>query len=229
MASSSPFAAKACPAWSAADRSSQSAQCDSVSRSHRLSVAIIAGRLSQMEDGLHGVLALAKIWAVGSSSRCAPQASATQRWQTEHSGGDDHRQPIDPHRRRGRRTWLRCGRKDHRSQASLGRRYFGTGVGHCGAGSVLARQDGACFVLMKLRQLTRLRVVFADSAYSRNGLPGWVQETFGWILQTVLRPVQAKGFVVLPKRWIVERTFAWLAPYRRHARDYERNPETAKP
>jgi putative transposase len=89
-------------------------------------------------------------------------------------------------------------------------------------------QDGACFVLMKLRQLTRLRVVFADSAYGRNGLPGWVHETFGWILQTVLRPVQAKGFVVLPKRWIVERTFAWLARYRRHARDYERNPETSE-
>lgn len=89
-------------------------------------------------------------------------------------------------------------------------------------------QDGACFVLMKLRQLSRLRVVFADSAYGRNGLLGWVKETFGWILQTVLRPVQLKGFVVLPKRWIVERTFAWLARYRRHARDYERNPETSE-
>jgi putative transposase len=89
-------------------------------------------------------------------------------------------------------------------------------------------QDGACFVLMKLRQLGRLRVVFADSAYGRNGLPGWVKETFGWILQTVLRPVQAKGFVVQPKRWIVERTFAWLARYRRHARDYERNPQTSE-
>jgi putative transposase len=89
-------------------------------------------------------------------------------------------------------------------------------------------QDGACFVLMKLRKLGRLRVVFADSAYSRNGLPSWVKETFGWVLQTVLRPVRAKGFVVLPKRWIVERTFAWLARYRRHARDYERRPETSE-
>jgi putative transposase len=38
------------------------------------------------------------------------------------------------------------------------------------------------------------------------------------ILQTVLRPVQAKGFVVLPKRWIVERTFSWLVRDRRLAR-----------
>jgi transposase len=61
-------------------------------------------------------------------------------------------------------------------------------------------------------------------------LPDWVRKTFGWVLQTVLRPVHAKGFVALPKRWIVERTFAWLARHRRHSRsrDYERNPETSK-
>jgi putative transposase len=41
-------------------------------------------------------------------------------------------------------------------------------------------------------------------------LPTWVAQTWGWFLQTILRPVGVKGFVVLPKRWIVERTFAWL-------------------
>lgn len=89
--------------------------------------------------------------------------------------------------------------------------------------------DGACFVLMRLRSsFRRLKVVFADAAYARNGLPNWVQETFGWLLQTVLRPVGVKGFVVLPRRWIVERTFAWIARYRRHSKDYERNPETSE-
>ncbi len=89
--------------------------------------------------------------------------------------------------------------------------------------------DGACLVLMQLREhCRRLRVIFADSAYGRNQLPAWVKATFGWILQTVLRPVAAKGFVVLPKRWIVERTFAWLTRYRRHSKDYERNPETSE-
>lgn len=90
-------------------------------------------------------------------------------------------------------------------------------------------QDGACFVLMRLQKaFRRLKVIFADSAYAREGLPVWVQETFGWILQTVLRPVGVQGFVVLPKRWIVERTFAWIARYRRHGKDYERNPETSE-
>lgn len=89
--------------------------------------------------------------------------------------------------------------------------------------------DGACFVLMRLKQtFKRLCVIFGDSAYGKNGLPEWVSETFGWILQTVLRPVGVKGFVVLPKRWIVERTFAWLARYRRNSRDYERTTESSE-
>jgi len=62
-------------------------------------------------------------------------------------------------------------------------------------------------VLQKLEPLCRrLKVIFADSAYGRSGLPVWTQHMFGWILQTVLRPVGMKGFVILPKRWIVERT-----------------------
>jgi putative transposase len=89
--------------------------------------------------------------------------------------------------------------------------------------------DGACFVLMRLQKaFCRLKVIFADSAYARCDLPEWVKETFDWVLQTVLRPVGAKEFVVLPKRWIVERTFAWIARYRRHSKDYERNPETSE-
>ena len=51
---------------------------------------------------------------------------------------------------------------------------------------------------------------------------------FDWIFQPALRPVNAKGFVVQPKRWIVERTFAWIGRYRRNVKDYERNPESSK-
>jgi transposase len=43
-----------------------------------------------------------------------------------------------------------------------------------------------------------------------------------------LRPVGVKGFVVLPKRWIVERTFAWLARYRRHSKDYEKTTASSE-
>ena len=89
--------------------------------------------------------------------------------------------------------------------------------------------DGACFVLMRMREsFRRLKVVFGDLAYGRNDLPDWVKETCGWLLQTVLRPVGMKGFVVLPKRWIVERTFAWLGRYRRHSKDYEKTTASAE-
>jgi putative transposase len=90
-------------------------------------------------------------------------------------------------------------------------------------------QHGACWVLEELnRKFHRLKVIFGDAAYGRESLPAYVKETFGWILQTVLRPVGLKRFVVLPKRWIVERTFAWLARYRRHSRDYEKTTASSE-
>ena len=66
-------------------------------------------------------------------------------------------------------------------------------------------------------------MIFADSAYGRNQLPVCGKDAFGWLLQTVLRPVEAKGFVLLPKRWIVERTFGWLLKFRRLRSDYEQS------
>ncbi len=90
-------------------------------------------------------------------------------------------------------------------------------------------QNGAEWVMDQLgEQFRRLKVIFGDLAYGRSGLPDWVKETFGWALQTVLRPVHNKGFVVLPKRWIVERTFAWLARYRRHSKDYEKTTASSE-
>lgn len=90
-------------------------------------------------------------------------------------------------------------------------------------------QVGAKDVLSKLAdKFYRLKVIFADSAYGRSGLPDWVQQSFRKVLQTVLRPVGVKGFVVLPKRWIVDRTFGWLGRWRHHSKDFERNPETSE-
>jgi transposase len=81
-------------------------------------------------------------------------------------------------------------------------------------------QEGAHLLAHSLRSFPRLKVIFGDSANGRSGFPQWVATTFGWIVQTVLRPAQAFGLVVLPKRWIVERTFARLARYRRPSSTY---------
>jgi putative transposase len=89
--------------------------------------------------------------------------------------------------------------------------------------------EGARLVLSRLRDhMSRLRLIWADAAYGRNSLPDWVKATFGWVLQTVLRPTGVAGFVILPKRWVAERTFAWLGRYRRHSKDYEKTTESSE-
>lgn len=82
-------------------------------------------------------------------------------------------------------------------------------------------RDGSKMVVEQIkRHLRCLKVVFADGGYAGQ-LVTWSKETVGWTLEIVKRSDQAKGFELLPKRWIVERTFGWLNLYRRHSRDYE--------
>jgi len=62
--------------------------------------------------------------------------------------------------------------------------------------------------------------IWADGGY-RGTLVDWVAQWCGWVLEIIKRNDTAKGFVVLPKRWIVERTFGWLGRFRRLSKDYE--------
>jgi len=72
----------------------------------------------------------------------------------------------------------------------------------------------------------KLRLIWVDGAY-RGSLQRWVAQRFRFRLQPVLRPQEQKGFSVLPRRWVVERTFAWLGLNRRLSKDYERLPESS--
>ena len=96
------------------------------------------------------------------------------------------------------------------------------------AGNVQDR-DGAKRLLEGLPEeaMKRLKLIWADGSY-RGDLIDWVKNLFGWTLQIVEKPKDQKGFQALPKRWIVERTFAWLVRQRRLARDYERLPESSE-
>jgi putative transposase len=67
----------------------------------------------------------------------------------------------------------------------------------------------------------KLRKVWVDGTY-RGKLVDWVAEHLWFVLQPVLRSDDMKGFVVLPRRWVVERTLAWLTQCRRLSKDYER-------
>lgn len=86
-------------------------------------------------------------------------------------------------------------------------------------------RDGACRLFDKLAmRFPFLQVFFADSAYAGQT----VQKAAPRPVEIIRRSDTAKGFEVLPKRWIVERTLAWITANRRMARDFERHAETAK-
>ena len=78
-------------------------------------------------------------------------------------------------------------------------------------GLLLSRLDGAC---------KKLRLIWVDGGY-RGQLLDWVAQRCRFHLRVVLRLQEQKGFVVLPRRWVVERTFAWLNHHRRLSKDYE--------
>jgi putative transposase len=73
----------------------------------------------------------------------------------------------------------------------------------------------------------RMVKIIADGGY-RGELIENTKKMFGWIVEIVLRSDSSLGFQVLPKRWIVERTFSWFESYRRLAKDYEYNTDTSE-
>jgi putative transposase len=88
--------------------------------------------------------------------------------------------------------------------------------------AALADYEGAEEVLRTAdRKCPRLQKVIADSAYSWNDFADTVKRLFRFVLEIVKRDKKRKGWYVLPKRWIVERTFGWFGRYRLLSRDYE--------
>lgn len=78
------------------------------------------------------------------------------------------------------------------------------------------------------KAVSRLHTIWVDGGFDGNPFMQWVMDACRWIVQVVLRPKQTKGFVLLKKRWVVERTFGWLMHSRRLVRDYELLPQTSE-
>jgi putative transposase len=107
-------------------------------------------------------------------------------------------------------------------------------------------EQGAKLLLAPLTgTFPRLQLIWAASRYKCSGLPDWVKAELGWTVEIVTHPghgqggvwtapegsaqpplSQPRGFQVLPRRWVVERTFAWLGTWRRLAKDYELLPSS---
>ncbi len=88
----------------------------------------------------------------------------------------------------------------------------------------IAHRDGAKLVLQRMaddQPNPRLKQIWADSAYNGD-LDAWLAEQgWGWELVRVRRPAGSQGFVLLPRRWVVERTFGWMGHAGRLSKDYE--------
>jgi len=90
-------------------------------------------------------------------------------------------------------------------------------------------RDGAAQVLQSIvKRWPWLRHVFADGGYAGPKLKGALKRIGRFALEIVKRTDKAKGFEVLPRRWVVERTFAWLGRCRRLARDFEKSIASAE-
>ena len=87
-----------------------------------------------------------------------------------------------------------------------------------GAKLLVARLGGSC---------KKLRRVWVDGTY-RGKLLSWMSEHCWFLLEPVLRSDEQKGFVLLKRRWVVERTFAWLTQCRRLGKDYEVLPASSE-
>ena len=94
----------------------------------------------------------------------------------------------------------------------------------------IQERAGAKLLLQRAvtKGFARLRLIWADGGYKGAEFKEWVRTLTGWLLEVVKRPEGAKGFLVLPRRWVVERTFGWLGRSRRLSKDYEQLPETSE-
>ena len=96
-------------------------------------------------------------------------------------------------------------------------------------GADVQDRDGAPEVLKSIAAIyPLLRHVFADGGYAGPKLCGALEKIGRWTLQIVKRSDTAQGFEVIPRRWVVQRTFAWIGRCRRMAKDWEKTIASAE-
>lgn len=93
-------------------------------------------------------------------------------------------------------------------------------------------QQGARLNFARLAQLperlARLVLIWVDGTYEGIDFMQWTMDTYRWVLDTIKRSERVKGFVLLPNRWVVERTWGWLNWCLSLSKDYEVLPETSE-
>jgi len=190
-------------------------------------VAAAAGRFSTLADGLSAASGMAFTWDLGAGDQVfagtGPQGERTR----SHAHGGDHRFAVGQDGlKRGRRGYDAGkkikGRKRHIAVDTQGNVL--TAMVHSAG---VQDRVGARAVLMRLFcRFDTIVKVFVDGGYT-GSLIEWAKQMFGYDVEVVKRNEQHL-FRVLPKRWIVERTLAWLNWSRRLSKDYELLHTTAE-
>src|SRR6266545_3974243 len=212
----------------------RSDQRHSLSQPHRLLLANAAARPAALGHGALLLPAVSTRRRLADHSRPPPRAGPRRCRQAEDAFRRHHRFAIgEDGGKRGSRGYDAGkkigGRKRHIVVDTLG--LIIAIVVHAAS---LQDRDGAKLVLAKLnekrkgrRLFPRLERIWADGGYAGQ-LIDWAKHLGRWTLEIVKRSEDAIGFAVLPKRWIVERTFAWLGKYRRLSKDYETITESSE-
>jgi len=192
-----------------------------------LPVAAVADRFSSLANGLSAVSGLAAAGALGTSDPIVAGAGPQNRRTQSNSYGGDHRFAVgQDHRKRGARGYDAGkkikGRKRHIAVDTQGNLL--AAVVHSAG---IQDRVGARAVLMRLFcRFDTVVKVFADGGYTGT-LIGWAKAMFGYDVEVVKRN-EMHTFKVLPKRWIVERNFAWMGWSRRLSKDYELCPTSSE-
>ena len=139
-----------------------------------------------------------------------------------------HRQPVGQDRRKRGAHGYDAGKKINGRTRHIVVDTLGLGLAVVVHAASIQDRDGAKLVLTLLKgRFPRLKMLWADGGYAGQWIE-WTKNGGRWILEIVKRSDDMIGFVVLPRRWVVERTFGWFAKYRRLSKDYEVLPHSSE-
>jgi|GEM_PF-762447 len=223
--------------------STRTTQWDLLPASDWLLLADVASRSSPLGDGLQSISSLEAPRRMGRSASHPAGVRQDRDGSRATSIGPHHRQPIgQDDRKRGPRGYD-AGKKVKGRKRHILTDTQGLLVKVKVHPADIQDRDGARLLLNAAQgQCPRVSLLYADGGY-QGALVSWIKETVGWRTEIVRKPSWKRGmwlppgveppalptgFHVLPRRWVVERTFAWIGRYRRFSKDYEQLCESVE-